>query len=364
MAKRKYLSQTDVPRFSLVEALRIPRAMWENYGGDATAPLKVAAALDMKPASSHFRMLAGAAEAYGLTSGGPKAAEISLTDLAKRILRPLSEQEDLEGKREALLTPRVVKEFLTKYSSAPLPRPTIAHNVLEDMGVPKDKTAEVHDLILEGARSVGFITEIKGQAYVDLSGTNVPATAADNQENPEPEDEIEEHDVGATPLVPAGNAPRGKTSEEPDDGRLNRVFVTHGKNRAFIDPIRQLLQFGGMEAVVATENQSVSKLVPDKVLESMRQCGAAIIHVDADRTLLDRDGASQIVLNPNVLIEIGAAMALYGRRFVLLTREGISLPSNLQGLYEVRYGGDVMDADATIRLLKAINDIKNHPLPE
>ena len=66
----------------------------------------------------------------------------------------------------------------------------------------------------------------------------------------------------------------------------------------------------------------------------------------------------------NVLIEIGAAMALYGRRFILLVRDGIKLPSNLQGLYEVRYQGATLDGDATIRLLEAINDIKKNPLPD
>jgi predicted nucleotide-binding protein len=47
-----------------------------------------------------------------------------------------------------------------------------------------------------------------------------------------------------------------------------------------------------------------------------------------------------IAINPNVLMEIGAAMALYERRFILLVRQGVKLPSNLQGLYEVRYSGD------------------------
>lgn len=56
-------------------------------------------------------------------------------------------------------------------------------------------------------------------------------------------------------------------------------------------------------------------------------------------------------------------MALYGRRFVLLVREGVTLPTNLQGLYEVRYAGDKLDGESTIKLLKAIRDVKNHPLP-
>ena len=80
--------------------------------------------------------------------------------------------------------------------------------------------------------------------------------------------------------------------------------------------------------------------------------------------LPDSEGKEFPVLNPNVLIEIGAAIALYGRRFILLVREGVKLPSDLQGLFIVGYQGDLLDSDATIRLLEAINDIKNHPVPD
>ena len=116
--------------------------------------------------------------------------------------------------------------------------------------------------------------------------------------------------------------------------------------------------------VVSVERQSVSKPVPEKVMVDMRTCGAATIHVDAEQKLIDKDAKEYTVINPNVLIEIGAAMALYGRRFTLLVREGVTLPSNLQGLYEVRYEGETLDGNATIRLLEAINDIKKNPLPD
>jgi len=78
---------------------------------------------------------------------------------------------------------------------------------------------------------------------------------------------------------------------------------------------------------------------------------------------MDKDVKEHIVLNSNVLIEIGAAMALYGQRFILVVKEGIELPSNLQGLYQVRYNGDTLDGTATIKLLEAINDMKKRPLP-
>jgi predicted nucleotide-binding protein len=142
-----------------------------------------------------------------------------------------------------------------------------------------------------------------------------------------------------------------------------RVAVLHGSNKAFVDPIKRLLVILEMIPVVSTERQSVSKPVPDKVMDDMRGCGAAIIHVDEEATLFDHDHVEHTMVNPNVLIEIGAAMLAYGRRFILLVKDGIRLPSNLQGLYEVRYRGDALSDDATIRLLEAMGDIKNHSLP-
>jgi hypothetical protein len=52
-------------------------------------------------------------------------------------------------------------------------------------------------------------------------------------------------------------------------------------------------------------------------------------------------------------------MAVYGRRFILLVEGGVTLPSNLQGLYEVRYEGAALDYEATMKLLKAFNDFKS-----
>ena len=148
------------------------------------------------------------------------------------------------------------------------------------------------------------------------------------------------------------------------DARAKRVFITHGKNKGFSDLIKQLLGFGELEPVVATEKQTVSQPVPQKVMEDMRSCGAAIIHVEGERKLIDADTNEHVVLNENVLIEIGAAMALYGDRFILVVKEGVKLPSNLQGLFEVRYSGDTLGGADTIKVLQAITDMKKRPLPK
>ena len=57
----------------------------------------------------------------------------------------------------------------------------------------------------------------------------------------------------------------------------------------------------------------------------------------------------------DVLIEIGAAMALYGRNFVLLVEDSVALPLNLQGLCECRYSGDELNMPAMMELLRAFS---------
>ena len=136
----------------------------------------------------------------------------------------------------------------------------------------------------------------------------------------------------------------------------NRVFITHGKNRKILGQVKELVAFGKFEPVVAMERETAAKPVPKKVMDDMRTCRAAVIHVSAEKVLYDADGNEVRQINENVLIEIGAAMALYRGKFVLLVEEGLSLPSNLQGLYECRYDGDELNMQATMKLLRAFSE--------
>ena len=160
-------------------------------------------------------------------------------------------------------------------------------------------------------------------------------------------------------LIPDGviEAPPTQSDKGPaQPERGNRVFITHGKNLKILDQVKQIVTFGKFEPVVAMENESLAKPVPQKVMDEMRTCDAAVIHVSAERVVLDEDGAELRLINENVLIEIGAAIALYGDRFILLVEEGVKLPTNLQGLYECRYKGTELDMPATMKLLEAFNE--------
>lgn len=350
---RRRLSQADVPSVDVREALRIPVALRDQCGSQPTAPLLVAKAIKMQPSSGPFRMLTGAASAYGLTDGASKGATIGLTALGKRVVSPTAEGADTLALRDAVMKPRVVREFLTKYNNAQLPSQVIALNVLEDMGVPREATERALDIIKADAEAVGYLQDLDGHFYVHLGGPvpspdrSIPEDLYDDEGEKEVGGEDHGTGEGRSPTEPVKNLASNR-----------RVFITHGKNRDVVDQLKDVLTYGGFDAVVSVEGEATAKPVPDKVMDDMRSCAAGIVHVGAERTLLDAEGNEHKVLNPNVLIEIGAALALYKRNFILLVETGVDLPSNLQGLYEVRYEGGKLDYEATMKLLRAFNDFK------
>ena len=171
-------------------------------------------------------------------------------------------------------------------------------------------------------------------------------------------DAIDETDLPSDATrVPAASANQQMPAEPVEIGK-NRVFITHGKNKKILEQVKEIVAYGKFEPVVAQEHETAAKPVPDKVMDDMRTCQAAVIHVGSEGTLYDEDGSELPQINQNVLIEIGAAMALYGRQFVLLVEEGVELPSNLQGLYECRYSGDELGGAATMKLLKSFNEFR------
>lgn len=354
--RRKMLMQSDVPAYSAVEARAVAEALRDQYGKQPATPLQVAVAMDITPGSSTLKMITGAAVAYGFTDAAAQAEQIGLTELGRRAVAPLDEGDDVVALREAILKPRVTREFLEKYDGSRVPNRPIAMNVLESMGVPADKTERALDMILANARTAEFIEVVKGAEYVSLQ-------KAPSRRPPQLEDPAEE---GPDDLADVVNIDRSGGTDSHNDGtpppvdpptvRNKKVFISHGRNKEIVGQLKEILTFGKFEPVVSVENESLAKPIPDKVLDDMRACGAGIVHVGVEETLLDSDGQQRKIINSNVLIEIGAALALYGRRLVLLVEEGTKLPSNLQGLYEARYSGEKLDHDATMKLLRAFNE--------
>jgi len=119
-----------------------------------------------------------------------------------------------------------------------------------------------------------------------------------------------------------------------------------------------VVELGGFEPVISVRNETTAKPIPEKVMDDMRSCSAAVIHVGSEGALIDVNGVEMPQINANVLIEIGAAMALYRGRFILVVEDGVKLPSNLQGMYESRYTGKAIEFSAGMKILKALRGLK------
>jgi len=265
---------------------------------------------------------------------------------------PTSEGDDHQARQEAVLKPRLMGEFFRRYNRAKFPKDQIAENVLVEMGLPKERAKSLVHLLKQNGTEVGFITETKTGPFVSVDAASRPAAAFTQLDDGETEcgSNYEESLVEPARAEMLASAPSATSN--------NRVFITHGKNHQVLDQIREVVELGGFEPVISTRTETMAKPIPDKVMDDMRSCGAAVIHVGSEGTLTDEEGQSHAQINPNVLIEIGAAMALYRGRFILVVENGVNLPSNLQGLYESRYSGTWIEFQAGMKILKALRGLK------
>lgn len=296
-----------------------------------------------------------------INRGGYNAKEISLSSLGRAIVAPSYEGEDMEAMKEAVLKPTILKSFFDKYDRAKFPSANIAQNVLVSMGVPKERTGEVLHVIQENGHKVGIIQETKTGPFVSISTPKIqqqPSEISVNQTDVEKTSNQYEENTDAEEFARklSGKPEREITNNEVEQmEKNNKVFISHGKNKEVVEQLKEIIKFGKYEPVVSVENETLSKPVPDKVLDDMRSCFAGIINVHSEGELLDQEGNRHIKINDNVLIEIGAAMALYGRNYILLVQRGVKLPSNLQGLYRCEYEGEKLDYEATMKILKTFN---------
>lgn len=359
--RRARLSQADVPAHSLEDAVRVAQALRDEYAMQPAGPIEVAHALGIKPTSGGFRSITGAAVAYGLTTGAYNSAQIGLTELGRRVVAPTEDGDDAVAMREAFMRPRVLKEFVTKYRGNKFPRPQIAENVLVSMGVPPASAARVHELIRGETQRLGLVTNIKGDLFFNSHPTAVSTrTSAPSEDVDETIELGVQHgsdDVGdgaptddPTPNVrqPAG-AP----------ARPSAIFLGHGKNRKPLEQLIRVLDEWGIPHKEAIYEPNAGRPIPQKVAETMRECGAAILIFTADEQFQDMSGSVRWRPSENVVHELGAAGVLYDNRIIVFKEEELMLASNFSSIGYISFEKDRLDAKVfeLLRELRAFDII-------
>jgi predicted nucleotide-binding protein len=345
-------ARSDFPKHSLEDALRVPIALAETNGGRPLPPVETAAAMDVSPGSSDFRVILSSAFKYGLTNGSFNGDRISLETIGRRIVEPTSEEEKRTALVQAALNPPTFKQIYEYYKGKKFPDSTFFQNtVVREFEVPRERAAVCHSVFKANMEFLGLLKTLPTGAWLsaDIGSAMIQPS------------QTEEVDEEKSPVViPAREiaVPAKQTVKPLGEDTKPKVFIAHGKNLEIVEQLKQLLSFGNFEPVVATQNETTARPLPVKVMSAMKSCSAGIIHVATEEPLLDSQGNPHHRLNENVLIEIGAAMALYGDKFILLVQKGVHLPSNLDGLYKCHYEGEKLDYDATMKLLKTFSDFR------
>ncbi len=342
--KRTYVSQSDVPSQSVEDALRVARALADEYGKESTRPIEVAKAMGLTPSAGPFKTITGASIAYGFTEGGYNAERIALTELGRRAIAPTEEGDDLQAKREGFLRPRVINEFLTKYDGSKLPSEAIAKNVLETMGVAGAHTGRTLKVILAGAQKLGLLTDFNGNPWVNLDAALRQTAINENDDD----EDVEESDGEASHSI--AEELEGEPPPEPAEKHLetktrpNVLFVGHGKNKKPLNQLTALLGKLKIPYLVAAAEPNKGRPIPIKVRETMEQCGAGILIFSADEELFDKDQNSAWKNSENVGHELGAAAVMYDDRIIIFKEESVSLASNYESIGYIEFEKDKLDA--------------------
>jgi len=167
--KRELVSQSIMPAYTFKRSLELAQALCEQFGAKSIEPHLLAQAVNLSPTSTTWRMLSGAAIAYGLTDSGYRAKRISITPLGKSIIMPTEDGEREKAILEAVLKPKILNDFFNRYDKSKLPSKDIGVNVLKSMGIPFDRAEKTFEIVVENGRYAGIITDTKTGPYISIS---------------------------------------------------------------------------------------------------------------------------------------------------------------------------------------------------
>lgn len=149
--RKKKVSSDDMPRKTLEDALKVAKAIKENYGKKATWE-DIAKAMGFSPTNPNNKYYLWAASAYGIISKDD-AGNYGISETGRKILAPTYEGEDREGVIKAIANPSVLARFYSDYASSLLPTGDIFANVLEQRySIPAKRVDEAKGIIIDNAR--------------------------------------------------------------------------------------------------------------------------------------------------------------------------------------------------------------------
>lgn len=346
--KRGYVQQSLLPKRKLRDAMIIPQAIIDNFGGKDAAPHQVAMAIESSPTSSSWRDLSGAAMAYGLTDGGSNSSKIALTDLGRRCIAPTAEGDDVAARNEAAMRPQVLRQFFEKYDKNKFPDDKIAKNVLQhNFNVPADRCDEVLAIIKDNGAYVGVLHNTKTGPFVALNNPEPSASISEEPaEIPAADDDDESSQAMIAEIKGVAQPSKSMAPSATSPALGQAIFVAHGRNKKPLEQLKDILDQFKVPYKVATDEPNLGRPISQKVRETMHGCNCAVLIFTADEEFTNKDGKTVWRPSENVVHELGASGYLYDKRIVILKEDSVTLPSNFSDLGYISFAKDQLNAKA------------------
>jgi len=328
---KKYAPRRPFPIHSLEEAVKVAKAIQDKNAGRPWKPIFIADALGIRPTSSNFREIASSAYKYGLVDGTWAADLIGLTPLGKSLTKPVSPEQEMKARQEAVLKVDTFQKIYNYYKDAKFPTAdAYFKNMLEqEFGVARELVDECIQLLLDNGRFAGIVRDVQGSPYVVFETTPPEASP----ERKPSEEEFEEQ----KPQVPA-------PEPVPQVPSVNQIFVVHGKSTTPLEQLKRVLTEFRIPFIVAQDEPHVGRPISQKVADLMKTCTSAIVILSADEEYADAEGKITCRPSDNAVYELGAASVLYGNKIVILKEEGVNLASDFSDLGYIKFEKDKLDA--------------------
>ena len=128
-------------------------------------------------------------------------------------------------------------------------------------------------------------------------------------------------------------------------GGSKRVFITHGKNRSYIQPAEEACRAAGFEPEVAIYAPNVSQTVLQKVSSGINRADVVVVF------LTDDDGAGNPSINAAGELHVASAQ---NKHVILFLEKNVIIPSNLAGLAYY-----LLEGQWTLHITKELNKYHN-----
>jgi hypothetical protein len=289
------------PRHSVEKALRIPKAIIEQNAGKACTPKEAAAFLGGTSAAGPFAVEVSSAMKYGLLER-PEPGKIQPTELARRIIRPTSPEDEVKGYREAILRAPEVSDVYNHYRGENIPDETFFRNtVVQKFKVPEADFKDFKQVFLESLEKAKLL---------EARDNSIRVIDVSSEVEPEGEQSQRLKKLGAAVAVKSG-----------DSCFVMQPFAApHGDY--FEKIFKPAIDKTGLKPVRADADIFATGKIIDQIWRGINSAKVLV--------------AELTTRNANVLYELGLAHALK-KPVVLVSSSKLDVPFDLQHIRVIYY---------------------------